>query len=479
MSTAVNITELQAIVNDLQKTIKTNDEEYNNNVDQLFLLLMGFAFLEAGSVRSKNTTNILLKNFMDPVTSAIVYWAVGYAFAYGSSSNAFIGHAEFFMIDMPRDKYSFWFFQFTFAATCATIVSGAVAERCSFWAYIAYSAALSGFVYPIGTHWTWDASGFLAANGPGFKDFAGSGVVHVVGGTSALIGAIALGPRIGRFTDGKDTPIAGHSTAFTALGGFILWVGFYCFNGGSQLAITNGGDANFVSLVVTNTTLSGVAGGLVSFIIEYFIGGHYLSLLTMINGLLAGMVAICASCNTVEPYAAFLIGAIAGGVYTVWSYAIKKLKIDDPLDAVAVHLGCGMWGVLAGPLFSNPTIGYEGVFYTGSNAAFKQFGWNLLGVCIYIAWTAMLMFPLFYGLKFAGLLRIDETMEREGMDAKKHNEPAYPEYSAMSKELEHSVSQLANSKSPLHMYPVHDKNKDDPMQVIPDNSTSDFVVELG
>eukprot|EP00122_Pirum_gemmata_P000017 Pgem_evm1s7 len=448
-------------VDDLQSQFEAFQTAYSSNLDQLFLLIMGFfvfmmqlgfAFLEAGSVRSKNTTNILLKNFMDPVTSAIVYWAFGFAFAYGTSGNAFIGHSEFFLANVSRDQYSLWFFQFAFAATCATIVSGAVAERCSFWAYIAYSAVLSGFVYPVGTHWAWSAEGFLAAYGPGFKDYAGSGVVHVVGGTSALIGAIALGPRIGRFVEGKDTTIAGHSTAFTALGGFILWVGFYAFNGGSQLAITNSSDANAVSLVVANTTLSGVAGGLVAFIIKFFIGGHYLSLLTMINGLLAGMVAICASCNAVEPWAAFVIGVIAGVVYTAWSFGIAKLKIDDPLDAVAVHLGCGMWGVLAGPLFANPNLAYEGVFYTGSSEAFKSFGWNLLGVLVYIAWTSAIMIPLFYGLKFIGLLRIDESMEVEGMDTRKHNEPAYPEYSQMNKNIEMSMSQIGGSKAPLAHY---------------------------
>eukprot|EP00121_Abeoforma_whisleri_P007349 Awhi_evm2s6708 len=279
----------------------------------VFLMQLGFAFLEAGSVRSKNTTNILLKNLLDAVLGALSYWAFGWAFAYGNG-NTFIGHSNFFLADFDRTRYAEWFFQFVFAATAATIVSGAVAERCSFVAYISYSIFITGFVYPVGTHWAWDATGWLADGPDGifFKDFAGSAIVHVVGGTAALIGAIALGPRIGRFTDGKDTPIPGHSVAFTALGGLILWVGFYAFNGGSQLAITSDGDGTAVSLVFVNTTLAGAGGALIAMLIKFFEAHHYISLLTGINGLLAGMVSICASCNAVEPWAAFVIGCIGG-----------------------------------------------------------------------------------------------------------------------------------------------------------------------
>eukprot|EP00121_Abeoforma_whisleri_P011175 Awhi_evm1s10313 len=414
------------------------------NVNQLFLLLMGlfvlmmqlgFAFLEAGSVRTKNTTNILLKNFGDPVLATLSYWAFGYAFAYGSSSNAFIGHAEFFLSGNDYIDYSFWFFQMVFAATAATIVSGAVAERCTFPAYVTYSIVLTGIIYPIGSHWAWSSTGWLATNGPGFKDFAGSSVVHVVGGTSALVAAIALGPRIGRFIDGKDTPIPGHSVAFTALGGMILWAGFFAFNGGSQLSITEPGDGDAVALAFANTALSGAASSIVALVIKFFMDGHYFSLLTAINGLLAGMVAICAGCNAVEPYGAFIIGLVAGAVYMGCSWLLVKFRIDDPLDASPVHLGCGAWGTLAAVIFANGSRpgGYDGIFYSGSSDAWEQLGWNLLGLVVYFFWSLICSIIMYGSLKLAGLLRVTEAQERAGMDEKKHGEPAYPELLEMSK----------------------------------------------
>lgn len=416
-----------AAQNDLLREYSlAQNAQQNADADTFFLIVMGmivffmqagFALLEAGSVRDINTTNILLKNFLDACIGAISYWFIGWALAYGRASpddegNPFIGTGQFFLIGV--EDYASVFFQFVFAATAATIVSGAMAERTDFRAYMVYSIVITAFVYPVVSHWGWDSAGWLAQGG--YIDYAGSGIVHSVGGTAALVGAIAVGPRIGAWEDGG---IKGHSTTLVALGGFILWFGFFAFNGGSELAVS-GGSAAAVGLVIMNTTLAGAGGAVVSFIIAKFVEKKW-SLLLAINGNLAGMVAICAGVAQVYPWAALVIGMIAAPVYWGWSLTLKRLKIDDPLDAVAVHLGCGFWGVLAAPLFSNdPSVS---VFYGGQ---FYNFGWNLAGELAIISWSAVLAACIFVPLKFLGYLRVSEEAEAMGADEKKHKEPAYP-----------------------------------------------------
>lgn len=268
--------------------------------------------------------------------------------------------------------------------------------------------------------------------GVSYQDFAGSGTVHMVGGVVALAGAIALGPRIGRFdaVTGKANELPGHSVALTALGGMILWTGFFAFNGGSQGSLSNGGDLSAVAVSFVNTVLSSAAGGLVAMILQYILKkGNQWSLLIAINGILGGAVAICAGCNSVEPWAAFVIGSIAGCVYWGGSWLMERFHVDDPLDAVPVHLFCGFWGVLAAPLFSNGN-NYDGILYSWSGAAFQQFGWNLLCGVVYIIWAGGLSSILFYCLKAAGRLRVSEATEMMGLDEKEHKEPAYPEISA-------------------------------------------------
>ncbi|CAH3160543.1 unnamed protein product [Pocillopora meandrina] len=421
---------------------KTPIEILQGNLDQFFLIIMGcliffmqtgFAFLEAGSVRSKNTTNILIKNFLDVFIGAVAYWLFGYAFAFGAESNGFIGHKFFALADLPADKYSHWFFHFVFAATAATIVSGAMAERTEFKAYLLYSVFLTGFVYPIVTHWAWDENGWLykgveytkdnVTMTVAYQDFAGSGVVHVLGGTVALVGAAIVGPRLGRFVNGVPVLLAGHTVPKAALGGFILFFGFLAFNGGSQAAIASAGDADAVALSIVNTVLGGASGALTAMIIKRLgFADKYWSLLFTINGGLTGMVALCAGCNAVHPYAAFVIGIIAGMAYVGWSTLMIRLKIDDPLDAVAVHLGGGFWGVLSVPIFNKDS----GIFYDGSGHSFRLFGWNLLGVLVIMAWSAALSLILFVALRVTKQLRVSAEIEEKGLDIPKHGEPAYP-----------------------------------------------------
>ncbi|XP_032222678.1 putative ammonium transporter 1 isoform X2 [Nematostella vectensis] len=411
--------------------------------DQIFLILMGmliffmqcgFAFLEAGAVRSKNTTNILIKNVLDGFLGALAYWLFGYSFAFANESNAFIGHWNFAMSYLPLNLFSKWFFQFVFAATAATIVSGAMAERTEFMAYLFYSCLLTGFIYPVVTHWGWDGNGWLSkglnyddggvtVNVP-YQDFAGSGIVHVVGGTCALVGAAILGPRIGRFVNGKPVTIPGHTVPMTALGGFILFMGFLAFNGGSQAQMSQAGDAEAVALSVVNTIIAGAGGAVTALFIKRIVpgAGKNWSLLTTINGGLTGMVSICAGCNAVYPYCALVIGILGGMTYVLWSAAILKMKIDDPLDSCPVHMGGGVWGVLAVPLFNYKT----GILYRWNKYSFYAWAWNIVGLLAIMAWSAGCAALMFGFCHLIGKLRVPEDIERKGLDIPKHGEPAYP-----------------------------------------------------
>ncbi|XP_076114294.1 putative ammonium transporter 1 isoform X1 [Mytilus galloprovincialis] len=414
-----------------------NTEE---NADIFFLIMMantiflmqgGFAFLEAGSVRSKNTTNILIKNLLDAFISGISYWMVGYAFGFGDG-NAFIGYSGFALSGVEGSSYAYWFFQYVFAATAATIVSGAVAERCDFVAYLVYSSCITGFIYPVLTHWAWSSDGWLAVgftDGPieiTYSDFAGSGIVHCAGGVAAFVAAAVMGPRIGRFDKetGNPVDIKGHSVPFAALGGFILLFGFLAFNGSSHGAISSAGDGVAVATAVKNTVLGGTGGAFLTLTLNRlkWIGDSTWSFLTTLNGCLAGMVAVCASCNQITTYGAFIIGIIGGVMYMITTWTILKLKVDDPLDATAVHFGGGVWGVIACALFSTEF----GVLYHWDKRSALQLAWQLAGLSAIITWTATLSFVMFYTLKKVSLLRVSFEFEMKGLDIPKHGEPAYP-----------------------------------------------------
>ena len=413
----------------------------------------GFAMLCAGSVRSKNVKNIMLKNLLDACGGAIGFWSIGYALAYGGSGSdfkAFIGNGSFFLRGMESGgDLVGWFFQFAFAATAATIVAGTVAERCKMVAYILYSLFLTGFVYPVVVYAIWASSGFLTAFnedplfGIGMVDFAGSGVVHMTGGYTAMVAAAILGARKGRFYDADgnllDEPhsFPPHSVALQVLGTFILWFGWYGFNPGSTLAIASSGSATVAALCAVNTTVAAAAGCVTALFTDSLLGrfktGETEYDLTMaMNGCLGGLVGITAGCSVCTPGMSVIIGIIAGWVYILGSKTLVMLKIDDAVDAVPVHFFNGMWGVVAVGFFAEPSkladaygtsdAAYAGVFYGGNGALL---GANVCGILFIIGWVSVIMGPFFYALKVFGLFRVDSLEEDVGLDISHHKGAAY------------------------------------------------------
>lgn len=393
----------------------------------VFWMQAGFAFVEAGLTRSKNTTNILFKNLIDFVFATLAFWAFGYAFMYGSTAAGWIGTSGFFtdaslgdVVGVP--VLAFWFFQLVFAGTAATIVSGAMAERTKFSAYLIYSFFISAIIYPIAGHWIW-GGGWLwtLPFGVGFRDFAGSTVVHSIGGWLALIGAITLGPRLGRFTkDGKPIAIPGHSISLVVLGVFILWLGWFGFNPGSQLAI-HGGNADVVSLVAVNTNLAAAAGGLVALVVAWLFVTKKPDLPTTLNGVLAGLVAITAPCAYVTPANSIVIGAIGGVIVVYGAILLEKLKIDDPVSAVPVHLMNGVWGTLAIGIFATEN-GVAGLIAGNTAQIIAQ----LIGVAAVGVWCAVTGSILFGAIKVVTGLRVSREEENKGLDIEEHGTQAYP-----------------------------------------------------
>jgi len=392
----------------------------------VFWMQAGFALVEAGLTRSKNTTNILFKNLIDFVFASLAFWAIGYAFMFGTSAGGFIGTSGFFISGgedfIPNvPVLAFWFFQLVFAGTAATIVSGAMAERTKFSAYLIYSFFISAIIYPIAGHWIW-GGGFLwtLPFGDGFRDFAGSTVVHSIGGWLALVGAITLGPRIGRFAkDGTPVAIPGHSISLATLGVFILWLGWFGFNPGSQLAIS-GGNADAVALVAVNTNLAAAAGALVAMVISWLFVAKKPDLPTSLNGALAGLVAITAPCAYVTPGYSIVIGAVGGVIVVYGAVWLEKLKIDDPVGAVPVHLFNGIWGTLSIGIFG--TVGI-GSLVTGDSG---QFIAQLIGVLAVGAWCVVTGSILFLAIKAINGLRVSREEEIKGLDILEHGTEAYP-----------------------------------------------------
>ena len=428
----------------IQSSVSREEWDYlRENIDNFFLIVIsmivffmqaGFAFLEAGAVRAKNTTNILMKNLMDSAIAAIIFWVCGYAWAFGEDSNFFLGYKNFFLINLPSNLYPHYFFHFVFAATAATIVSGAMAERTRFTAYFVYSFVLTGFVYPIVVHWTWNEKGWLANDcwweEISYKDFAGSGVVHMVGGVAGLLGTLALKPRLDQVVDGKHVRVFGHTVPLMCLGAFILIFGFFAFNGGSQASITQPGDGAVIGKILVNTMISGSCGGL-TVVLIYYVPTKKFTLLGCINGFLTGMVSICAGCDAVDPWAAAFVGVVGGIVFWGYSEGIFKLGIDDPLDAFAVHYGGGLWGVIAVCLFAKDA----GVLYEWDAHSFKQLFWNIFGALVITGWVIITTGPMFFGLHFAGLLRVPARVEELGLDKQEHGEVAYPFASYIGSEI--------------------------------------------
>ena len=385
----------------------------------VFFMQPGFALCEAGFTRSKNTANILMKNFVDFMFGSLLFWFVGFGFMFGSEGAGFIGapnwgSVSFYKSDLPVE--GFLIFQTVFCATSATIVSGAMAERTKFSMYLVYSAFISLFIYPIEGHWTW-GGGWLSELG--FHDFAGSAIVHSVGGVLALIGAIALGPRLGKYApDGKSRAIPGHNLTMAALGVFILWMGWFGFNPGSQLAASGEVNRTAISHVFLTTNLAAAAGGIATMFLTWIKYGKP-SLSLTLNGVLAGLVGITAGCDVVSPLGAVIIGLVCGIVLV---YAIefidRKLHIDDPVGASSVHGVCGILGTLMTGLLATD----GGLFYGGG---WHFLGVQTLGIVVIDLWAAVTGILLFFGIKKLHGLRVGKRVEEEGLDIYEHGESCY------------------------------------------------------
>ena len=385
----------------------------------VFFMQAGFAMVEAGFTRAKNAVNIVMKNLMDFSIGSIVFFVLGFGLMFGKS-NGFFGTTRFFLsgTDVTGNSWDWTFliFQTVFAGTAATIVSGAMAERTKFIGYLAYSVFICAFIYPVFGSWAWgsllDGSGWL--ENLGFVDFAGSTVVHSVGGWLALAGAIVLGPRIGKYgPDGKPKAIPGHNISLAALGVFILWFGWFGFNPGS----TTTGDGSIGRIAVT-TNLAAAAGAVAAMITAWLSMKKPDASMTL-NGALAGLVAITAGCATVSPLGAIFIGLIAG-IIVVFSVLLidRVLKIDDPVGAVSVHGVCGAWGTLAVGLFQVD----GGLFYHGG---FKLLGIQAIGVLSGFVWAFGLGMLLFLAIKHSIGLRVSEHEELRGLDIGEHGMEAY------------------------------------------------------
>ncbi len=380
----------------------------------VFFMQAGFALCEAGLTRAKNTGNILMKNMMDFCIGTPCFWLVGFGIMFAGSGPLIGGFDPFIRGDYDFGTLPVWVyavFQTVFCATAATIVSGSMAERTKFSAYCLYSAAISLIVYPISGHWIW-GGGWLSQLG--FHDFAGSTAVHFVGGVTACLGAAMLGPRIGKYgKDGKPRAIPGHNLTAMALGVFILWFCWFGFNGGSTVSMTGDDTMTSAGLICFNTNLAAAMATVAALITSWVRYGKPDVSLTF-NGALAGLVAITAGCDVVNPYGAAIIGAIAG-VLCIFSVEFfdKIAKIDDPVGAVSVHCANGAWGTIATGLFSTS----EGLFY---GHGFKFLGIQLLGIVAVAAWVLVTMFIIFTIIKKTVGLRVSEKEEIDGLDVHEH-----------------------------------------------------------
>ena len=371
----------------------------------------GFMLVETGFTRSKNSVNIVMKNFMDFSVGAITYWAFGFALAYGGTTlGGFLAYGSFFL---EGDSITY-FFQVVFAATAATIVSGAVAERTKFSAYLLFQPFICGVIYPIVTHWVWSGQGWLGDLG--FIDFAGSGVVHMVGGFAALAGVQIVGPRIGKYDDnGNPQVIPGSSMVAGALGVFILWFGWYGFNVGSALAAV---DVDLAAIAVT-TTLSAAAGSITAMYTSMISGKPHVGM--TLNGALAGLVGITAGCANVNNLGAVLIGLVSGVLVVYSINFLEKKGFDDAVGAVSVHGICGIWGVLAVAIFDTT----DGLVYGGGATLFLP---QLIGILAIGAWAYGTSFLVFKVIDSTVGLRVTAEEEIAGLDATEHGTSAYGDF---------------------------------------------------
>ena len=371
----------------------------------------GFAMVEAGFNSAKNTVNILFKNLMDLSAGVLIFWLFGFSLMYGAAEviPGWLAFSGFGISTTPPEAAAGnlnpqvdWLFQVAFAATAATIVSGAVAGRMKFEGYLIYSMVITGLIYPISGYWKW-GGGWLDAMG--FYDFAGSLVVHAVGGFAGLAGAIVLGPRLGRFSEGKGLPA--HNLSIATLGVFILWVGWYGFNPGSQLAFTGAANTDATMLIAANTTLAAGAGAVLAMLVAWMVVGKP-DLGYALNGALAGLVGITANCDSVTNISAIIIGAVAGILVVFGMRLLESMKIDDPVGAWPVHGLCGIWGGIATGIFGGHPLGAQ-----------------IVGSIAIPIWAFVTAFVLFSVLKGMGILRVSPEEEEMGLDLSEHGSGAY------------------------------------------------------
>ena len=399
----------------------------------VFFMQPGFALCEAGFTRGKNTANILFKNFVDFMVGSLLFWFIGFGFMFGSDGAGFVGMPNFGDLSFYKNASGlptegFLIFETVFCATSATIVSGAMAERTKFSMYCVYSFFISLIIYPVEGHWTWgggwlcnaDETSFMMQTfGTTFHDFAGSAIVHSVGGVLALVGAICLGPRLGKYDkNGKSRAIPGHNLMAAALGVFILWFGWFGFNPGSQLAATGEVNRVAISHVFLTTNLAAVAGGLATMFTTWIKYGKP-SFSLMLNGVLAGLVGITAGCDLGSPVGAVIIGGVCG-VVLVFSieFIDAKLHIDDPVGASSVHGVCGILGTLMTGLLAVDS----GAFYGHGFDFFLAQGFGVL--CIDL-WAVACGVVIFWTIKYIHGLRVDKRIEEEGLDVYEHGESCY------------------------------------------------------
>ena len=372
----------------------------------------GFALVEAGFNSAKNAVNIMFKNMMDVAAGMLVFWLFGYGMMYGSDViPGWLAWGGFGISSTPEaagagvlNPQVDWLFQVAFAATAATIVSGAVAGRIKVSAYLIYSIFITAVIYPISGFWQW-GGGWL--NQMGFHDFAGSLVVHSVGGFAGLAGAMLLGPRIGRFGKNGSSAFPPHNYTIATLGVFILWIGWYGFNPGSQLAFVGAGNTDAVMLIAVNTTLAAGAGAVVALLASWIMGGKP-DLGFMLNGMLAGLVGITAGCDAVSNISSMIIGGIAAILMMLGTQLLERLKIDDPVGAWPVHGVCGIWAGIATGIFGDYALGTQ-----------------ILGSIVIPLWSFVMAYALFFVLKQLNALRVSPEEEQQGLDLSEHGVDAY------------------------------------------------------
>jgi ammonium transporter, Amt family len=376
----------------------------------VFLMQAGFAMLETGMVRAKNAVNVMMKNYMDLCVGTLLFWLVGYGLMFGDNPTGFYGTTLFGLRSAPNWDYTLIFFQIMFAATSATIVSGAMAERTNYMAYLIGTCGITAIIYPVFGSWAWNDHGWLKQMG--FIDFAGSTVVHSVGGWCSLAGIMLLGPRLGRFSEkGEVRTIPGHNLGFIAIGGFLLWFGWFGFNGGSTLAASTN-----VGHILLNTHMAGAAGAVAAMLTSFIMRQPAL-MTNAVNGSIAGLVAITAGCASMQVPYAILTGAIGGGLSVLGIIWLEKMRLDDVVGAVSVHGLCGAWGTLA-----------AGLFLTGNMFNSHQIMVQMIGIGAAFVWVFFSAFAMYYIISLVVDLRVSSMHEQRGLDITEHGEIGYPEF---------------------------------------------------